>query len=115
MAMVGNVKVVLSEKIVLLLHPHVDVRTIWLLRNLSLDGQLCLRDSKNSAFFISSPSLAVGGKHVKRHARRVQVQQADFDWLNPHSLGTISTLDSIANLAENSTCLINYQEITKSI
>ena len=50
MATVGNVKIVLSEKIVLLLHPHVDVRTVWLLRNLSLDGQLCLRDSKNAEF-----------------------------------------------------------------
>ena len=50
MATVGNVKIVLSEKIVLLSHPHVEVRTVWLLRNLSLDGQLCLRDSKNAAF-----------------------------------------------------------------
>ena len=51
MAMVGNVKIVISEKIVLLLHPNVDVPTVRLLRNLSLDGQLCLRDSKNAAFF----------------------------------------------------------------
>ena len=50
MATVGNVKIVISEKIVLLLHPHVDVPTVWLLCNLSLDGQLCLRDSKNAAF-----------------------------------------------------------------
>ena len=50
-------------------------------------------------FFISSPSLTVAGKHVKRHARRAQKRQADFDCLNPHSLGTISTFDSIANLA----------------
>ena len=51
MATVGNVNIVISEKIVglLLLHPQVDVRTNWLLRNLSLDGQLCLRDSKNAA------------------------------------------------------------------
>ena len=27
-----------------------DVRTVWLLRNLSLDDQLCLRDNKNVAF-----------------------------------------------------------------
>ena len=77
--------------------PHVDVPTVWLLRNLSLDGKLCLRDSKNGAFF--SPSLAVAGKHVKRHARRAQKRQADFDLLNPYSLGTISTFDSMANLA----------------
>ena len=45
-----NVKIVLSEKIALVLHPHVDVRTVWLLRNSSLDDQLCLHDSKNVAF-----------------------------------------------------------------
>ena len=50
MAAVGNVNIVISEKIALMLHPHVDVRTVWLFRNLSLDGQLCLRDSKNAAF-----------------------------------------------------------------
>ena len=83
-----------------MLRPHVDVRTVWLLRNLSLDDQLCLRDtSKNVAFLLTSPSLAVAGKHVKRHARRAQKRQADFAWLNPHSLGTISTFDIIANLA----------------
>ena len=64
MAMVGNLRIVLSEKIVLLLHPHVDIRTV----------------------FISFPSLAVAVKHIKRHARRAQKRQADFDWLNPHSL-----------------------------
>ena len=53
MAMVGNVKKVISEKIVSLLHPHVDVPTVGLLvlrKVLSLDGQLCLRDCKNAAF-----------------------------------------------------------------
>ena len=50
MATVGNVKIVLSEKIVFVLHPHVDVRTVWLLCNSSLDGQLCLCDGKNAAF-----------------------------------------------------------------
>ena len=48
MAMVGNVKIVLSENIVLLLHPREDVCTVWLLCNLSLGGQMC--DSKNAAF-----------------------------------------------------------------
>ena len=46
MATVGNVKIVFYEKIVLLLHPHVDVRTV-----------------------IRLPSLAVAVKHEKRHAR----------------------------------------------
>ena len=44
---VGNGKITLSEKIALLLHPHVDVP---LLRNLTLDGKLCLSDDKNAAF-----------------------------------------------------------------
>ena len=42
-----------SEKIVLLLHPHVDVAYSLvenLLRNLSLDGELCVCDDKNAAF-----------------------------------------------------------------
>ena len=50
---VRNVKIALFENIVLLFHPHVDVpytTTVWLLRNLSLDGELCLRDGKNVAF-----------------------------------------------------------------
>ena len=88
MATVGTVNIVISEKIVLLLHPHVDVPTVWLLHNLSLDGHLCLRDSKNAVFFISSPSLGVASKHIKRPASRSQKRQADFDWWNPHSLGT---------------------------
>ena len=50
MATVGNVNIVLSENIVLVLHPHVDVYTVWLLRNLSLDDQLGLCDSKNVSF-----------------------------------------------------------------
>ena len=37
------------------------------------------------------------------------------DWLNPHSVGTVSAFGSIANLDYNSTCLISYQEITSSI
>ena len=50
-------------------------------------------------FYKFTISLSVEGKHVKRYARRAQNRQADFDWLNPHSLGTISTFDSIANFA----------------
>ena len=63
----------------------------------SLDG-LDIHVIARMLIFISSPSLAVAGKHVKRHARRAEKRQADFDWLNPHSLGTIPTFDSIANL-----------------
>ena len=47
---VGTMKIALSENIVLLLLPHVDIPTVCLLSNLSLDGELCLRDGKNAAF-----------------------------------------------------------------
>ena len=43
------------------------LRAVWLLRNFSLDGELCLRDGKNAPFL---PSLAVPGKHGKHHAMR---------------------------------------------
>ena len=36
MVTVGNVNIVIYEKIVLVLHPHVDVRTVWYVRHLSL-------------------------------------------------------------------------------
>ena len=65
MPMVGKVKIVLSEKIVLLLHP------------------LCLCDDKNAT------SLAVADEHGKRHTMPSHKPQAVSDWLNPHSLGTI--------------------------
>ena len=40
------------------------MQTVCLLRNLSLDGELCLRDGKKAVhIFISSLSLAVAGKH----------------------------------------------------
>ena len=38
--------------------------------------------------------------------------QAVSDWLNPHSLGTVSAFGCIENSAYNSTCLNNYQDIT---
>ena len=65
---VGKVKRDLSENIVSLLRPHADVPYSLVVSNLSLDGELCLRDDKNAAFFISSPSLAVAGEHGKHHA-----------------------------------------------
>ena len=74
----------------------------WLLRNLSLDGELCLGDGKNAEFCsISSPSLTVAGNHGKRHTVRAHEPQAVSDWLNPYSLGTISAFGSIANVAYN--------------
>ena len=45
-------------------------------------------------FYISSPSLAVAGEPGKRHAMPVHKPQAVSDWLNLHSLGTISPFGS---------------------
>ena len=53
-----------------------------------------LRDDKNAAFCISSPSLAVAGEHGKRHARQAHKPKAVSDWLNPHTLGTMPHLVS---------------------
>ena len=51
----------------------------------------------------------------KRHALRAHMPEAATDWLNPLSLGTMSASAYIENLGYNSACLINYQEITRSI
>ena len=58
-----------------------------------------LCDGKNAAFFISSPSLAVAGKHGKHHAMHALKPQAVSDWLNPNSLGTMPAFGYIENLA----------------
>ena len=73
-------------------------RIVWLLRKLSLGGKLCLRDDKKTAF-VSSSSLAIAGEPGKRHATRAHRQEAISDWLNPHSLGTMSAFGCIENLA----------------
>ena len=49
--------------------------------------------------FYKLPSLAVAGEHGNRHAMPAHKPQAVSDWLNPHSLGTISAFGSIPNLA----------------
>ena len=46
---------------------------------------------------ISLPSLAIAGEHGKRHA--MHAPQAASDWLNPHSLGTMSAFGCIENFA----------------
>ena len=71
----------LTENIALLLHPHVDVRfrVVWSLRNLTLDGKLCLRDDKKCCLCIISPSLAMEGQSEKRHNVRAQQQEAVSD------------------------------------
>ena len=74
-----------------------------------------LRDGKNAAFDKSLPSIIVGGESGKRHALRAHMPEAVSDWLNPLSSGTMSASGYIENLAENSTCLINSQELIRSI
>ena len=73
-------KIALPENIALLLHPHVDVP--WRsLRNLILDGKLCLRDDKKCRLCIISPSLAMEGQPEKRHNVRAQQQEVVSEWL----------------------------------
>ena len=62
--------------------------TVWLLRNLSLDGELCLRDGKNAFFFKLTISCCCRRK-----------LQAVSEWLHLHSLGTMSAFGYIENLA----------------
>ena len=45
----------------------------------------------------SSPSLAIAGESGKCHATRTHRQEAVSDWLNPHSLGTMSAFGCIEN------------------
>ena len=73
-------------------------RIVWLFRNLG--GNLCLRANRqNTQFVLSSPSLAIAGEHGKRHAPRAHKLQAVSDWLNSHSLWTMSAFGCIENLA----------------
>ena len=55
------------------------------------------------------------GEHGKRQTMRMHLPEAVSDWLNPLSLGTMSASGNIEHLAKNSTCLINSQELTRSI
>ena len=41
----------------------------------------------------------MAGEAGKRHAMRAHRQEAVSDWLNPHSLGTMSAFGCIENLA----------------
>ena len=47
---VGNVKIARSERSYYCYIHMPTFRIVWLLRNLSLGGKLCLRDEKNTAF-----------------------------------------------------------------
>ena len=86
------------------IHCYIHIATfhiVWLLRNLSLGGKLCLRDDTNTAFVysVSSPSLVIAGEPGKRHAMRAHRKEAVSDGLNPHSLGIMSAFGCIENLA----------------
>ena len=109
MSTVGNVKIAHSERSYYYCYIHIPTfHIVWLLRNLSLGGKLCLHLYK---FTIPCHCR----RAWKSHATRAHRQEAVSDWLNPHSLGTMSAFGCIENLALSSTCLINYQDITISI
>ena len=55
--------------------------------------------TKIPRLYISSQSLTITGEHGKRHETRAHKQKAVSDWLNPHSLGTMSAFGCIENLA----------------
>ena len=48
-------------------------------------------------FFIRSPYIDVAGKHGKRHAMRAHKPQTYSNWLDPHSLGTMSAFGYFEN------------------
>ena len=60
----------------------------------------CVCEIKKYCVCVSSPSLSIAGEHRKRHASRAHKQEAVSDWLNPHSLGTMSSLCCIDNLSD---------------
>ena len=60
-------------------------RGVWSLRNLTLDGKLCIRDDKKCCLCITSPTLVQEGQPEKRHNVRAQQQEDVSDWLNPLS------------------------------
>ena len=87
----SNTAVAIFEKIILLLHTHVLVRSVKL--GCYVTGVWmanCFYVMARMWHCITLPSLAVAGELGKRHARRAHKAQAVCDWLNPNSLGTMS-------------------------
>ena len=83
MSTVGNVKIARSEISYYCIHiPTFHI--VWLLRNLSFDGKLCLRDDKNTEFHPLSLQASLENVMLR---------------LNRHSLGTMSAFGCIENLA----------------
>ena len=91
---VGNVKIVISQKIVLFLHPHVDVP--YSLVVTSLDGELCLRDVKNAAFLSVHHLLPLQAS--MENVMLCPCISCKVFLIGWHSLGTFSAFGSIANL-----------------
>ena len=60
---------------------------------------VCVMTKILRLFVFSSPSLAITGEPGKHHATRAHRQEAVSDWLNRHSLGTMSAFGCIENLA----------------
>ena len=96
---VTDVKIALFEKIVLLLHPHVDVPYSLVVTLLELGWRIVSTWLQEWGICTSLPSLIVGMEAGKRHALRAHIPEAATDWLNPLCLGTISASAYIDNLA----------------
>ena len=67
-----------------------------MLRNLSLDGELFLPDGKNAAFY----KFAISCRY-RQVWKMLRYTRAVSDWLNLHSLGTMSAFGYIENLDLN--------------
>ena len=68
-------------------------RSVWLLRNWSLDGKLCLCDGKNAAF------LSVHNLSTLQASMDAHKPQVVSDWLNPPTLSGDHVSRYIKNLA----------------
>ena len=111
---VGNLKIARSERSYYC-YIHMPTFCIVLLLRITLVWMANCVCVMTKLLRLSSPSLAIAGEHRKRPNTRAHKQEVVSDWLNPHSLGTMSALWCIENLAKNSTCLINWPDITRSI
>ena len=70
-------------------------RTVWLLCNLSLDGELFLRDGKNAAF-VKVYHLSLLQANVENITLGTHISCKLFlIWWNPNTLGTMSAFGFI--------------------
>ena len=78
---------------------------------------MCLGDEKGLRLG-QVPSLRIG--KLRKYSFNTSQDprsrcKADYDWVNPRSLRTMSAFDDFDSLAENATCLINSIETTRSM